>query len=116
MEVVRNSRAVAGPLTIVLNNGEFNDSIFAPVAFTALMLVSFYTFADDEVSQAGTAQQHKMMDDCMKKYASEDSRMTKGDLEKACKEEMKSQGACRPHLKNRFIGYYRLAASNLHIG
>jgi hypothetical protein len=65
--------------------------IFAPVAIATLMLIGSYTFADDEVSQAGMAQQHKMMDDCMKKHASEDSRMTKGDMEKACKEEMKSQ-------------------------
>ncbi len=65
--------------------------LLAPLAIAAMMLVGSYTFADDEVSQAGMAQQHKMMKDCMAKHAAEDTRMTKGDMEKICKEEVKSQ-------------------------
>jgi hypothetical protein len=67
------------------------NRILAPLAITGLMLVGSYAFADDEVSQAGIAQQHKMMKDCMAKHASEGNGMTKGDMEKACKDEMKSQ-------------------------
>jgi len=67
------------------------NRILAPLAITGLMLVGSYAFADDEVSQAGIAQQHKMMKDCMARHASEGNGMTKGDMEKACKDEMKSQ-------------------------
>jgi|SRR5471030_1930171 Na+-translocating ferredoxin:NAD+ oxidoreductase RnfG subunit len=92
MGVVRNSPAAAGSLTIVLNVMEnFMTRILTPLAIAALMLVGSYTFADDEISQAGMAQQHKMMKDCMAKHASEDTHVTKGDMEKACKEEIKSQ-------------------------
>jgi hypothetical protein len=67
------------------------NKILAPLAITGLMLVGSYAFADDEVSQAGMAQQHKMMKDCMAKHASEDSGTTKSDMEKACKDEIKSR-------------------------
>jgi pentapeptide MXKDX repeat protein len=67
------------------------NRILTPLAIAALMLVGTYTFADDEISQAGIAQQHKMMKDCMAKHASEGNAMTKGDMERACKDEMKAQ-------------------------
>jgi pentapeptide MXKDX repeat protein len=67
------------------------NGILAPLAITGLMLVGSYAFADDEISQAGMAQQHKMMKDCMAKHASEGNGMTKVDMEKACKEEIKSK-------------------------
>jgi hypothetical protein len=69
----------------------FMTRILAPLAIAALMLVGSYTFADDEISQAGMARQHKMMKDCMAKHASEDTHMTKGDMERTCKEEIKLQ-------------------------
>lgn len=67
------------------------NRILAASAIAGLMFFNAYAFADDEVSQAGMAQQHKMMKDCMAKHASQDKGMTKGNMEKACKEEMKAQ-------------------------
>jgi len=65
--------------------------ILAPLAIAGLMLAGSYAFANDEASQAGMAQQHKMMKDCMAKHAAADNGMTKADMKKACKEEMKSR-------------------------
>jgi hypothetical protein len=67
------------------------NRIFGPLAIAGLILAGSSAFADDEVSQAGMAQQHKMMKDCMARHASQDNGTTKGDMEKACKKEMKSQ-------------------------
>jgi hypothetical protein len=71
--------------------GDSMNRILALLAIAGLMLTASSAFADDEVSQAGMAQQHKMMKDCMARHASADSGATKGDMEKACKHEMKSQ-------------------------
>jgi hypothetical protein len=66
------------------------NRLLAPLAIVGSLLVGSYALADDEVSQAGMAQQHKMMKDCMAKHAAESNGMTKGDMEKACKAEMKA--------------------------
>jgi Na+-translocating ferredoxin:NAD+ oxidoreductase RnfG subunit len=67
------------------------NRIFAPIAIAGLMVTGSYAFAGEEVSQAGMAQQNKMMKDCLAKHASSDNKMTKDDIEKACREETKSQ-------------------------
>jgi pentapeptide MXKDX repeat protein len=67
------------------------NRLLVPLAVAGFVLAGSYAFADDEVSDAGMAQQHKAMKDCMAKHASSDERMTKDDMERACKQEMKSR-------------------------
>ena len=64
--------------------------IFTPLVIAGLMLTGSYAFAGDEVSQAGMAQQNKMMKDCLAKHESSNTKMTKDDIEKACREEIES--------------------------
>jgi hypothetical protein len=89
MQLVARLAVRTTPLTRVMEISM--NRTFAPLAIAGLMLVGSYAFADDEVSQAGMAQQHKMMKDCMAKHAAQDKGMTKDDMERACKAEIKSQ-------------------------
>ena len=67
------------------------NRIIAPVAIVGLMLTASYAFAGDEVSEAGMAQQNKMLKECMARHASSDVKMTKDEMEKACRAEAKSR-------------------------
>jgi len=55
------------------------NRIITPLAIAGLMLAGPYAFAGDEVSQAGMAQQNKMMKDCLAKHAAADHRMTQDE-------------------------------------
>jgi hypothetical protein len=58
---------------------------------TELMFTASYAFADDEVSQAGMAQQHEIMKDRMAKHVAAGHGMTKADMGKGGKEKMRAR-------------------------
>ncbi len=67
------------------------NRLSVPLALAGLMLAGSCAFATEEVSQAGMAQQNQQLKDCLAKQDSGGAHKTKDDIEKACKEELKSQ-------------------------
>jgi hypothetical protein len=68
----------------------FMNRILAPLAIAGFMLTASYAFADEEVSEAGMAQQHKMLQACVAKRQASHTQMTKDEIDKACRDEIKS--------------------------
>ncbi|GAC1504055.1 MAG: hypothetical protein NVS1B6_11890 [Steroidobacteraceae bacterium] len=67
------------------------NRLITPLAIAGLMLAGSCAFATEEVSQAGMAQQNQQLKDCLAKHDSGNAHKTKDDIEKICKEELKSQ-------------------------
>jgi hypothetical protein len=64
--------------------------IVTSLAASGLILMGAQAFADDSASQQPTmAQKQQMMKDCMAKQATDNSTLSKTDMKKACKDQMK---------------------------
>lgn len=65
--------------------------LLTTIAMSGFIWVGAQALADDSASHPLTAaQKQQMMKDCMARKVTDESGMSKSDMKKACKEEMKA--------------------------
>jgi hypothetical protein len=62
------------------------------IAFLALGVCAAPTFADDTISRA-TPSEHQMMKECIERQKTKDVTMSKSEMKRYCKDELKRQKA-----------------------
>jgi len=68
----------------------------AAILVGATLLGSAPIFADNSMMSSQTAEQKKMMKDCMASEKAKDSKMSKEDMKKACMDKMKADSSKMP--------------------
>jgi len=67
------------------------NRIFALLPIVGIVGFASQAPADDVVAAAGTAQQNKVMEECITKHSAANSKMSRADLEKICQDQMNAQ-------------------------